>query len=459
MLDQQMEQFDHCWCGTKRKGYEKKRFRRSGAMYFYRAQVAHRPWSKGKIHPDAASALAALFAPIWRKDVALLVRMTRPHQLPETLDGMEIYVAEDGVLRCKCTNEVCARSHWEFRDEFIFLRFMCRLERHPDVALVGIGILPPEDLIPKTDFGSVLTLAGNAAFPDVYELLLRRCRAYTYSLEVHAEQLLQGIGTQAMKFRFLKSLHRKFPEVARVVVPLPDHPSSLTDRSDWTRTSWCSYNYLASICGFGDAEHLGILRALFAEFPCLRISTVHVYAAFGNASFSGSSFNQPDPLLRLVCEELPHSTPTLLPDCRHGLLLRVATFVDREERAKSYEKQLNVSSPQQERLSPPSNQFLKPRDTLKVQQLFAGRVRYVVRHLKVKPDATTLRPILTKDKELFNELATGHQALHNSCYVKQELSAAVYQMRDDIFFSPSVSTARLGRMEQYVDVTPNGGRY
>ena len=487
-----------CW-RAQRKGYAAKRFRQSGATYFYESQAVRCIAGKGTIHPDVAAALAALFSPTARRDVALLVRMTMPQHLPEILADVEIFVANDAFLRYRYTSDAIKKLPFiRSSDETVILDYLCN-DTSSGVALVAIGILPPKARLRKEeDPGSVLTLAAHGAFHDAYELVLRQCRSYHASFPSHACELLRGIGNQILKFRFLKSLYRKFPDAVRAAIPFRDRSTWLKMDSDWRTSFWPVEHYLAPICGFGDERYVTILRTLFAVFPSLRISTWELRAAFGNASFSRSFVSQPDPLLRLVCEELPHSSPTLLSDCGRCLLLRVATFVDGDERLR-YSSQSSGSFP----FHPPPNQFLRPQGTAregKTMQLFADRVRYLVRDVKVKPDATTLQPIFAKDRVLFNELVTQHNALRNHhdnvaviiafwelflqpC-IDDDWHAQLFpvddvmpvlvspgkkirmmadRMRDDIFFSPSTSATRLGRLEKYVTIrsdkdAPDGSR-
>ena len=476
----------------------------STSVAFYKAQVNQGVWKRGSIHPDVAVALAALFAPMERRDVALLVRMTWPQQLPDTLLGIDLYVSKCGVVRYRGSmkdgrGRTCSAA-------VEVLKFLCDPSRSPTVTLVGAGMLPSKALLRNSDFGPILTLAADTGSLDLYELVLQQCRVFSYGLIEHARHLLDCIATQVIKFRFLKSLYRRAPDAVRNAIPCHDYirrcRAEFYRRWCWTTTWWPSSDcYLQPICGFGDCRHVSILRAIFAEFPSLRISEVDLRAAFGNASAFGLS--QPDPLLRLICEELPHTTPTLLSDCGHAVLFRVASFVNQDARVESYSPLSSLKC-----YRPPPNQHLAlPRNSaqeLKIKQLFIDRVRYVVRDLKVKPDAATLLVVFPTNRVLFDELVFQYNALHNNhedvevaiafwrlflnLSIDEERHAQLFppdaampvldaadlvldwrfraevkvirlmadRLRHDIFFSPVIAAARLGRMEKYVKVRFDG---
>ena len=393
---------------------------------FYIAQSAESIWGRTKLLPDVAAVLAALFAPEHRRDVALLVRMTLPQQLPATLEDSDVHVVAKGdeVTVSFLRNEpffLCLGRAFDFtrtaekvppmapnfrarqKSQGEVLAYMCKPERKPCLELLGVGILPPKEILVSENAERALALAGVSGSLDVYQVALQELHSASASVEAHFQEVFRSLPRDAPNFSFLKLLIRAVPELLRKLVVLSDCGSNRKFEKEWwiREGKYGLYGHdetIVAICGWGGADHVEILRKLFKEVPELRISSVELQAAFDNVSFSGSHERQPDPFLRLICEELPHSPPTVLTDCGHCLLFQVAVGLNAD-------------------LHSVQKQWMPPRDSAKEardQQVFAGRVRYLVRDVKVKPDATTLLPILPKDRELFDELVTEHNALRNN---------------------------------------------
>ena len=360
---------------------------------------------RGNLLPDVVAVLAALFVADKLCDVALLIRMTLPHLLPPALASCDVHVSTDGavtfpvrpLMNLKVVEDYSVsrngECYFKLGEKIVekMLFYLCQRNSEPCTELILVGVLPPKPMIDSAQYA--LALAAAANYFDVYEIVLGLLRCDP-DVEQHAMHVLYGIATRIANFRLLKSLFREFPEMIRRL--LPSNHSMQLERRSWRYNSrWKrSTNAIERICALGTTAYVTVLRTLFSQFPELRIGPVELHAVFANLRGDGKVNNvaaststpgQPDPLLKLVCEELPHSPPTLLQDYGHCALYEAANLMHGELRLSAL--RLNMA---------------------------AGRVRYLVRHLNVKPDATTLLPVLMEDRDLFNELVTEHNALRNN---------------------------------------------
>ena len=411
---------------------------------FYYPQSKEDVWGAGKLLPDVIAAIVALFEASERHDVALLVRMVLPHRLPPALQNVSLQVSSEGevafvpsvtdFMTFKRDFSLCDNVHdlryYNPRGNSLWnvLTYISLPRVQPTIELLGVGILPPMSILTSAGAEHSLALAAVANFHDVYEMVLHIFRSDPEVVE-HARHVFPGIATRMENFRLFKALFREVPEIIRTLLLPPAQEHFSLQRRTWLTSFGADDNAITCICGGGGPEHVKVLRALFCRFPDLRIGPSELRAAFDNVSacfMDDDEVRQPDPLMRLICEELPHSQPSLLKECGPCLLYKVASKLDRNGGDATARTLRRFADTLAKRIPNAAQEG-------KLRALITGRVRYLVQGLKVSPDAAALLPILSEDMALFDELVTEHNALSNN-HDDVEVGEAFWQLfLDDRF--------------------------